>query len=115
MNVESLKDQKYKLEQQIADSDKRIAAQRQIVESQKRTSVPRDNPTYALLISRRAELQGQRNNLLNRQELTDKHPRVLVITDQISAINNQLEELRKTGRERPQPVSRSTRAPGARI
>ncbi len=95
MNVESLKDQKYKLEQQIADSDKRIAAQRQIVDSQKKTSAPRDNPTYALLISRRTELQGQRNNLLNRQELTDKHPRVLAITDQIAAINTQLEELRK--------------------
>ena len=108
MNVESLKDQKYKLEQQIADSEKRIAAQRQIVESQKRTSVPRDNPTYALLISRRAELQGQRNNLINRQELTDKHPRVLAITDQITAINNQIEELRK------QDASALSQSPEAR-
>ena len=95
MNLESLKDQKYKLEQQISDSDRRIAAQRQIVDSQKKTSTPRDNPTYALLISRRAELQGQRNNLLNRQELTEKHPRVLLISDQIAAINTQLEELRR--------------------
>ena len=95
MNVESLKDQKYKLEQQISDSDKRIAAQRQIVDSQRKTFTPRDNPTYALLISRRTELQGQRNNLINRQELTEKHPRVLAIADQIAAINTQLEELRK--------------------
>src|SRR5262249_43361303 len=31
----------------------------------------------------------------NRQQLTDKHPRVLAINDQISAINRQIDELRQ--------------------
>jgi protein tyrosine kinase modulator len=95
MNVESLKDQQYKLGQQIADLNSRIAAQQLIVEELKKGSSLNNSPTYALLITKRAELQGQRDNLIHRQELTDKHPRVLAITDQIAAINNQVEELRK--------------------
>lgn len=93
MTIDSLKDQQYKIHQQLADVDRRITAQRQIVEQQKKGSTLRDNPTYAVLIAKRAELQGQRDTLINRQELTDKHPRVLAINDQIAAINRQIEEL----------------------
>lgn len=95
MTIESLRDQQYKIQQQLADVDKRITAQRQIVEQQKKGSTLRDNPTYAVLIAKRTELQGQRDTLINRQELTDKHPRVLAINDQIAAINRQIEELRQ--------------------
>lgn len=95
MTIDSLKDQQYKIHQQLADGDRRITAQRQIVEQQKKGSMLRDNPTYAVLIAKRAELQGQRDTLVNRQELTDKHPRVLAINDQIAAINRQIEELRQ--------------------
>jgi hypothetical protein len=108
-SFETLKDQRYKVEQQLADLDRRIAAQRQIVEAQKgSTTSLRDNPTYALLVTRRAEFQGQRDNLINRQELTEKHPRVLAITDQITAINNQIEELRRqeAGSVRQSPEAR---------
>jgi uncharacterized protein involved in exopolysaccharide biosynthesis len=95
MSIESLKDQQYKIQQQLADVDRRCAAQRQIVEEQKKGSTLRDDPTYAVLIAKRTELQGQRDTLINRQELTDKHPRVLAINDQIAAINRQIEELRQ--------------------
>ncbi|MEK6408200.1 MAG: hypothetical protein AABN34_14665 [Acidobacteriota bacterium] len=95
MSIESLKDQQYKIQQQLADVDRRITTQRQIVEQQKKSSTLRDNPTYAVLIAKRTELQGQRDTLINRQELTDKHPRVLTINDQIAAINRQIEELRQ--------------------
>lgn len=95
MSIESLKDQQYKFQQQLADVDGRITAQRTLVDQQKKGSTLRDNPTYAALISKRAELQGQRDTLINRQELTDKHPRVLGINDQIAAINRQIEELRQ--------------------
>jgi uncharacterized protein involved in exopolysaccharide biosynthesis len=95
MTIESIKDQQYKLRQQLADVERRIGEQRLIVEQQKKVSGLRDNPTYAALVARRAELQGQRDTLINRQELTDKHPRVLAINDQIAAINRQIEELRR--------------------
>jgi protein tyrosine kinase modulator len=95
MTIESLKDRQYLIQQQLADLDHRIASQRQLIEQQKKTSTLRDNPTYAVLISKRAELQGQRDTLMNRQELTDKHPRVTAIADQINAINRQIEELRQ--------------------
>lgn len=95
MTIESLKDRQYLIQQQIADIERRIASERQLVEQQKKNSTLRDNPTYALLIAKRAELQGQRDTLINRQELTEKHPRVTAITDQITAINRQIEELRQ--------------------
>lgn len=95
MTIESIKDQQYKLRQQLADVERRIGEQRLIVEQQKKGSGLRLNPTYATLVARRAELQGQRDTQINRQELTDKHPRVLAINDQIAAINRQIEELRR--------------------
>jgi capsular polysaccharide biosynthesis protein len=95
MTIESLKDRQYLIQQQMADIERRIASERQIVEQQKKNSTLRDNPTYAVLIAKRTELQGQRDTLVNRQELTDKHPRVTAITDQINAINRQIEELRQ--------------------
>ncbi len=95
MTIDGLKDQQYKIHQQLADVERRITVQRQIVEQQKKGPSLRDNPTYAVLISKRTELQGQRDTLINRQELTEKHPRVLAISDQIAAINRQIEELRQ--------------------
>jgi capsular polysaccharide biosynthesis protein len=108
MTIESLKDRQYLIQQQLADLERRIAAERQIVEQQKKNSTLRDNPTYAVLISKRAELQGQRDTLINRQELTDKHPRVAAITDQINAINRQIDELRQ------QDVGLASQSPEAR-
>ena len=97
MTIESLKDQQYKFQQELADIERRVATQRQLVEQQEKASPLHDNPTYAVLIARRTELQGQRDTLINRQDLTDKHPRVLAINDQIAAINRQVDELRKQG------------------
>ena len=95
LTIESLKDRQYLIQQQLADIEQRIASVRQMVEQQKKGSSLRDNPTYAALIARRTELQGQRDTLINRQELTEKHPRVAAIIDQIAAINRQIEELRQ--------------------
>jgi uncharacterized protein involved in exopolysaccharide biosynthesis len=95
LTIESLKDRQYLIQQQLADIEQRIASVRQMVEQQKKGLSLRDNPTYAALIARRTELQGQRDTLINRQELTEKHPRVAAIIDQIAAINRQIEELRQ--------------------
>ena len=108
MTIESLKDRQYLIQQQMADIERRIASQQRIVEQQKKNSTLRDNPTYAVLIAKRTELQGQRDTLINRQELTDKHPRVAAITDQINAINRQVEELRQ------QDASQVSQSPEAR-
>jgi capsular polysaccharide biosynthesis protein len=97
MNIENLKDQQYKIQQQMGDLDRRIAEQRQVVEQQKKTAPIRDNPTLGALIAKRAELQGIRDNLINQQELTDKHPRVIAVNDQISSINRAIAEARQQG------------------
>src|SRR6185295_17863711 len=73
MTIETLNDQRYKFRQQLTDIERRIASQRQLVEQQKKSGSLRNNPTYAILISKRTELQGQRDTLMNRQDLTDKH------------------------------------------
>ncbi|HJQ23218.1 MAG TPA: hypothetical protein VKA60_04835 [Blastocatellia bacterium] len=95
LTIESLKDRQYLIQQQLADIEPRIVTVRQMVEQQKKGSNLRDNPTYAALVSRRTELEGQRDTLINRQELTEKHPRVAAIIDQIAAINRQIDELRQ--------------------
>lgn len=99
MNIESLKDQQYKLQQQMADLDRRIAEQRQVVEQQKKTAPIRDNPTLGALIAKRAELQGVKDNLINQQELTDRHPRVIAVNDQLASINRAISEARQQGAE----------------
>jgi succinoglycan biosynthesis transport protein ExoP len=95
MTVEGLRDQQYKLEQQLAEFEKRIAELRPIVEQQKKVSPLAGNPAYGILVSQRAQLEGERDNLINRQELTEKHPRVLAVNDKIAAINRQIEELKQ--------------------
>jgi succinoglycan biosynthesis transport protein ExoP len=95
MTVENLKDQQYRLEQQLAEIEKRIAELRPVVEQQKKASPLSGNPAYGALIAQRAQLEGERDNLINRQELTDKHPRVLAVNDKIAAINRQIEELKQ--------------------
>jgi hypothetical protein len=106
--VEGYRDKLYALQQQMADVDQRLVEQRRIVEQQKKGGGIAANPTYAILLGKRAELQGQRDNLINRQELTDKHPRVLLITDQIAAIDRQLADLRQ------QEAATTTQSPEAR-
>jgi succinoglycan biosynthesis transport protein ExoP len=89
----NLKDQQYSLQQQITNLDARIAELRQLVERQKKTPVTRDNPVFGQLIAKRAELMGQRDNLIKRQGLTDKHPRVIAIDDQVASINHEIAQL----------------------
>ena len=95
MAVETLRDQQYKSQQQIADLNRRIAEQAQIVDRQNNSQAPGDNPTVGALVAKRAELQGQRDNLINKQGLTEKHPRVAIVDDQISSINKTLVELNR--------------------
>ncbi len=96
----------------MADIDQRLVEQRRIVEQQKKGGALGNNPTYAILLAKRAELQGQRDNLINRQELTEKHPRVLLITDQIAAVDRQLADLRQqdAGTTSQSPEARELRA-----
>jgi uncharacterized protein involved in exopolysaccharide biosynthesis len=89
----NLKDRQYSLQQQITNLDARIAELRQLVERQKKSPLPRENPIFGQLIAKRAELHGQRENLIKRQGLTDKHPRVIAIDDQIASINNEMAQL----------------------
>jgi succinoglycan biosynthesis transport protein ExoP len=95
MAREALKDQQYKLQQQIADVERRLVAQRQIVERQKKTLALRDNPAYGVLVAKRAELQGQRHYYINQQGYTEKHPRVVAIDQQIAEINREIANLTK--------------------
>jgi capsular polysaccharide biosynthesis protein len=110
--VDGYRDRQYALQQQMADVEQRILEQKRIVDQQKKGGALANNPTYAILLAKRAELQGQRDNLINRQELTDKHPRVLLITDQLAAIDRQLADLRQqeAGTTSQSPEARELRS-----
>lgn len=95
MTVGGLNDKQYQLRQQISDIEQRISAQKKIVDQQRKAQTPADNSGYGALVAKRAELQGLRDNLINDQGLTDKHPKVVAINEQINAINNAIAELRK--------------------
>ena len=91
----NLNDQQYKLRQQIQEMEVRIAEQKRIVEKQKASPMGRDGSTVGALVAKRAELQGQRDNYVKTQGLTDKHPRVAVLDDQIDSINRAIAEVRR--------------------
>jgi capsular polysaccharide biosynthesis protein len=110
--VEGYRDKQYALQQQMADIEQRLVEQRRIVEQQKKGGTLGNNPSYAILLAKRAELQGQRDNLVNRQELTEKHPRVLLVTDQLAAIDRQLADIRQqdAGTTSQSPEARELRS-----
>ncbi|HEY6331003.1 MAG TPA: GNVR domain-containing protein [Blastocatellia bacterium] len=95
MAMGTIRDQQYKVQQQIDDLDRRIAEQKQLVEKQKKSALPPNNATFGALIAKRAELQGQKENLVKTQGLTEKHPRVIAVNDQIDSINKAIDELKR--------------------
>jgi len=94
-DVANLRDQQYKLRQQIQEMERRITEQKQIVDNQKKSPIGRDGSTVGALVAKRAELQGQRETCVKTQGLTDKHPRVVALDDQIDSINRAIAEIRK--------------------
>jgi uncharacterized protein involved in exopolysaccharide biosynthesis len=94
-DLANLRDQQYKLRQQIRQMDGRIAEQKQIVQKQKENPLERDGSSVAALIAKRAELQGQRENYVKTQGLTERHPRVVALDDQIDSINRAIAEVRR--------------------
>ncbi|MEW6127067.1 MAG: GNVR domain-containing protein [Acidobacteriota bacterium] len=95
MSVESLKDQQEKLEKQLAEVEKSIAELKPIVEQQKKISPMPGNAAYGALIAKRAELVGQRDDMLKNQGYTEKHPKVLNVNEQIAALDRQIEDLKR--------------------
>ena len=95
MAIGTIRDQQYKIQQQIDELDRRISDEKQSVDKQKKSTLPTNNATFGALVAKRAELHGQRDNLLKSQGLTEKHPRVIVLSDQIDSINKAIEELKR--------------------
>src|SRR5262245_43133601 len=94
MDLGNLRDQEYKLRQQINGLEARIAEQRQIVEKQRQNPPRRGGSTVGGLLAKRAELLGQRENFVKTQGLTEKHPRVVALDDQIDSVNRAIAEVR---------------------
>ena len=94
-DLANLRDQRYKVRQQIVEMDTRISQQRHIVQRQGENPVGRDGSAIGGLIAKRAELQGQRDNYVKTQGLTEKHPRVVALDDQIDAVNRAIAEVKR--------------------
>ncbi len=93
LSVEGLQDQQEKLQKQLAEVEKSIAELKPIVEQQKKSSALPGNAAYGTLIAKRAELTGQRDDMIKNQGYTDKHPKVLNVNEQIAAIDRQIDDL----------------------
>lgn len=91
--VATLKDQRYRLEQQDGDLVRRIDDQRRLIEQQKKAHGPNSHPAYGALVAKKAELQGLRHNYVSQQGLTDKHPRVAAVDDQVAAVDKAIADL----------------------
>jgi hypothetical protein len=53
------------------------------------------NAAYGTLITKRAELVGQRDDMIKNQGYTEKHPKVLNVNEQIAAIDRQIDDLKR--------------------
>jgi succinoglycan biosynthesis transport protein ExoP len=95
IDIGNIRDQQYKIRQQMDDMESRIAQQKQLVEKQKKSPMGRDTSSIGALLAKRAELQGQRENYVKTQGLTEKHPRVVALDDQIDSMNRAIAEVRR--------------------
>ena len=88
--MDSLNDKQYALEQEIAEQERQIVAQRGIVASAQSASGPQD-AAYGALLVRKTELEAQL--LEYASQYTDKNAKVIQAKAQLLEINRQLSSL----------------------
>lgn len=87
-SVETLRDRKYLLEQQIAEQKRHIAQQEKIV-----AAAPPDSraaSSYGVLLVRKAEIEAQIKDYSS--QYTDKNPKLIQTRIQLDEINSQISE-----------------------
>jgi len=95
---ETLSSEKGRLNDQISSNNRQMRliedyGEKETQDAAKQASQIEDTPAYAQLINKRAELSAQLDKLL--KVFKEKHPDVIAKKDEISRINQEIEELKK--------------------
>jgi uncharacterized protein involved in exopolysaccharide biosynthesis len=108
---ETLSVEKGRLNDQIASNNRQMRliedyGEKETQEAARSASQIEDTPAYAQLVNRRAELSAQLDKLLKR--FKEKHPEVIAKKDEITRVNEEIENLRKSTDKRVQVASQSS-------
>src|SRR5262245_18977469 len=94
-SIDSLVDKEFMLEKQIDEQKWQIAEQEKLVRSAPPASGLPSNSAYGVLLTRRAEVEGQIRDLATFA--TEKNPKMVQAKTQLAAINREIERLEGTG------------------
>src|SRR5215204_902497 len=108
---ETLSAEKGRLNNQIGSNNRQMRliedyGEKETQDAARQASQIEDTPAYAQLVNRRAELSAQLDRLL--KNFKEKHPDVLAKKDEITRINDEIENLRKNTDKRVQVASQSS-------
>lgn len=108
---EILSVEKGRLGDQIASNNRQMRliedyGEKETQEAARQASQIEDTPVYAQLVNKRAELSAQLDKLL--KVFKEKHPEVVAKKDEITRINEEIENLRKSTDKRVQVASQSS-------
>jgi polysaccharide chain length determinant protein (PEP-CTERM system associated) len=108
---ETLSTEKGRLNDQIGSNNRQMRliedyGEKETQEAARSASQIEDTPAYAQLVNKRAELSAQLDKLL--KNFKEKHPEVLSKKDEITRVNEEIENLRKSTDKRVQVASQSS-------
>lgn len=108
---QSLYNEKGRLSDGIASNNKQMRliedfGERETQDTARQASQIEDTPAYAQLIQKRADLNGQLDNLLKVYK--EKHPSVVAKKSEIERLNDEVEALRKNTDKRVQVATQSS-------
>src|SRR5262249_46246027 len=90
-SIDSLSDKEFMFERQIDEQKRQIAEQEKLVKSAATASGPASNSAYGVLLTRRAEVEGQIKNLAT--SATEKNPKMIQARAQLAAIDQEIARL----------------------
>jgi uncharacterized protein involved in exopolysaccharide biosynthesis len=89
--IDALSDKEFTIERQIDEQKKQIAEQEKLVRGSKPTSGLVTSGAYGVLLTRRAELEGQVKEL--SLTATEKNPKMIQARTQLSEVNREIAKL----------------------
>ncbi len=110
--IEMLSNKEYSLERQIDEQNRQISEQEKLVRAAAPISGPAASSAYGVLLTRKAEIEGQIKDLANTY--TDKNPRMIQARIQLAELNRQIEKFEANSGVKSEPAIIASLSPEAR-
>lgn len=94
-SVEQLSSDKFRLEQKISNQKRLIIQQQEIVRNAPPVDDNRPSGSYATLLRRKADLEGQVKQL--SEQFTEKYPKLVAAREQLDEVNRQIAAAKASG------------------